>query len=62
MNNKNFEKKRADKSKNYYPDWNKDQRGVNMFPIGKEGEFPCGSDSKESACNEGDPSSIPGSG
>ena len=34
MNNKNFEKKRADKSKNYYPDWNKDQRGVNMFTIG----------------------------
>ena len=23
---------------------------------------PCGSDSKESDCNEGDPSSIPGSG
>ena len=24
--------------------------------------FPCGSDSKESACNAGDPGSIPGSG
>ena len=24
--------------------------------------FPCGSDGKESACNAGDPGSIPGSG
>ena len=24
------------------------------------GGFPCGSDSKESACNAGDPGSIPG--
>ena len=24
--------------------------------------FPCGSDSKESACNAGDPGSVPGSG
>ena len=24
--------------------------------------FPCGTDSKESACNAGDPGSIPGSG
>ena len=42
--------------------WNNSCSTLNMFPIGKEGEFPCGSDSKESACNEGDPSSIPGSG
>ena len=26
------------------------------------GWFPCGSDSEESACNAGDPGSIPGSG
>ena len=31
------------------------------FPYGNMG-FPGGSDSKESACNEGDPSSIPGLG
>ena len=42
--------------------WNNSCSTLNMVPIGKEEEFPCGSDSKESACNEGDPSSIPGSG
>ena len=27
----------------------------------QRGGFPCGSDAKESACNAGDPGSIPGS-
>ena len=43
------------REKNYHPDW----EFITMyFLVG----FPGGSNSKESACNMGDPGSIPGSG
>ena len=40
--------------------WNYSCSTLNTFPIGKEVEFPCGSNGKESACSEGDLSSVPG--
>ena len=34
---------------------------MNLF-VGQQGGFPGGSDGKESACNDGDPGSVPGLG
>ena len=48
--------------------WSKLFHGTSYYgvwlsaPLTSEKEFPCGSDSKESACNAGEPGSIPGSG
>ena len=43
--------------KSYVPIYN----GLNVS-LQNSSDFPSGSDSKESACNEGDPGSIPGLG
>ena len=38
------------------------QRAAGLESVGLNLSFPGGSDGKESACNAGDPGSIPGSG
>ena len=35
---------------------------IDLIPLVYEKQLPCGSDGKASACNAGDPGSIPGSG